>query len=132
MAPLRRRLTAELMSATFRLLKTISFAMLMQTMEERPTETRLDFLEKRMDERFDHVGAELTRIDNRFDQVDAEFTRIDKRFDQVTENFARVDTDIRELRGDVKSVQRSVLYGFITTSGIMVTGFLTLAGLQIF
>src|SRR6187551_225232 len=120
--------------------------MLMQTMEERPSPTRLDFLEKRVDERFDHVDAEFVRIDKRFDQVDQrfeqvdkrfdqvdrQFEQIDKRFDQVAATFARVDDDIRELRGDVKSVQRAVLYGFITTSGIMVTGFLTLAGLQLF
>jgi hypothetical protein len=49
----------------------------------------------------------------------------------VSEGFRRVDTDIRELRGEVKSVQRTMMYGFITLSGIMVTGFLTLAGLQV-
>jgi len=46
--------------------------------------------------------------------------------------FQRVDADIRELRGEVKSVQRTMLYGFVTMSGVMTTGFLTLADLQIF
>lgn len=50
---------------------------------------------------------------------------------RVAEGFQRVDSDIRELRGEVKSVQRTMIYGFITLSGIMVTGFLTLAGLQV-
>ena len=50
---------------------------------------------------------------------------------RVSEGFQRVDADIRELRGEVKSVQRAMIQGFITLSGIMVTGFLTLAGLQV-
>jgi hypothetical protein len=58
--------------------------------------------------------------------------RLDDLKDQVVAGFGRVDADIRELRGEVKSVQRTMIYGFITLSGIMVTGFLTLAGLQIF
>jgi len=58
--------------------------------------------------------------------------RLDDLKDQMVAGFNRVDADIRELRGEVKSVQRTMMYGFITLSGIMATGFLTLAGLQIF
>ncbi|HET8954518.1 MAG TPA: hypothetical protein VFN18_02540 [Solirubrobacterales bacterium] len=58
--------------------------------------------------------------------------RLDDLKEQMIFGFGRVDADIRELRGEVKSVQRTMMYGFITLSGIMVTGFLTLAGLQIF
>ena len=58
--------------------------------------------------------------------------RLDDLKDQMVAGFQRVDADIRELRGEVKSVQRIMIYGFITQSGIMVTGFLTIAGLQIF
>jgi hypothetical protein len=58
--------------------------------------------------------------------------RLDDLKDQMVVGFQRVDADIRELRGDVKSVQRTMIYGFITMSGVMTTGFLTLAGLQIF
>jgi len=57
--------------------------------------------------------------------------RLDDLNNRVSEGFQRVDSDIRELRGEVKSVQRTMIYGFITLSGIMVTGFLTLAGLQV-
>jgi hypothetical protein len=57
--------------------------------------------------------------------------RLDDLNQRVSEGFQRVDSDIRELRGEVKSVQRTMIYGFITLSGIMVTGFLTLAGLQV-
>ena len=58
--------------------------------------------------------------------------RLDDLKDQMVAGFQRVDADIRELRGKVESVQRIVIYGFITQLGIMVTGFLTIAGLQIF
>lgn len=57
--------------------------------------------------------------------------RLDDLNQHVSDGFNRVDADIRELRGEVKSVRRTMMYGFITLSGIMVTGFLTLAGLQV-
>ncbi len=57
--------------------------------------------------------------------------RLDDLNQRVSEGFQRVDSDIRELRGEVQSVQRTMMYGFITLSGIMVTGFLTLAVLQV-
>jgi len=58
--------------------------------------------------------------------------RLDDLKEQMAAGFERVDADIRELRGEVKSVERTMVSGFITLSGIMVTGFFTLAGLQIF
>lgn len=58
--------------------------------------------------------------------------RLDDLKDQMVAGFQRVDADIRELRGDVKSVQRTMIHGFITMAGVMTTGFLTIAGLQIF
>jgi hypothetical protein len=58
--------------------------------------------------------------------------RLDDLKEQMVAGFQRVDADIRELRGEIKSVQRIMIYGFITQSGIMVTGFLTIVGLQIF
>jgi len=58
--------------------------------------------------------------------------RLDDLEDQMVAGFQRVDADIRELRGEVKSVQRIMVQGFIALSGVMTTGFLTLAGLQIF
>lgn len=53
----------------------------------------------------------------------------DKRLDDFRENvnqrFDRVDADIRELR-------RMMFQGFLVLVGIMVTGFLSLAGLVVF
>lgn len=51
--------------------------------------------------------------------------RLDDLKEQVTQGFSRVDGDIRELR-------RLMFQGFIALVGIMVTGFLTLAGLIVF
>jgi len=51
--------------------------------------------------------------------------RLDDLNQRVTEGFQRVDADIRDLR-------RMMFQGFMTMTGIMITGFVTLAGLQIF
>lgn len=51
--------------------------------------------------------------------------RLDDLKDQMVLGFQRVDADIRDLR-------RMMFQGFMTMTGVMVTGFLTLASLQIF
>jgi hypothetical protein len=51
--------------------------------------------------------------------------RLDDLNQRVSEGFQRVDADMRDLR-------RMMFQGFITMMSVMVTGFLTLAGLQIF
>ncbi|HEU4706263.1 MAG TPA: hypothetical protein VFS64_03645 [Solirubrobacterales bacterium] len=57
---------------------------------------------------------------------------MDQRFNEVDKRLDRVDADLREVRGTLDSVQRTMVHGFIAMSGIMATGFLTLAGLQVF
>ena len=120
-----------------RLSQTISFAMLMQTMEGRPTDRGVEELAERMDERFDlvdarfelvdkrfdDVSAEFQRIDKRFDDVSAEFHRIDKRFDAVSAEFQRIDSrfqnveaDIREIRGDLESKTEKIRSELQSTS----------------
>jgi hypothetical protein len=51
--------------------------------------------------------------------------RLDDLKEQMVPGFHQVDADIRDLR-------RMMFQGFMTMTGVMVTGFLTLAGLQIF
>jgi len=51
--------------------------------------------------------------------------RLDDLKEQMVAGFERVDAAIRDLR-------RMMFQGFMTMTGVMVTGFLTLAGLQIF
>lgn len=51
--------------------------------------------------------------------------RVDERFDSIDTRFDRVGADIRELR-------QTMVHGFFVLIGIMLTGFLTLAGLMVF
>ena len=51
--------------------------------------------------------------------------RLDDLKEQMVAGFQRVDADIRDLR-------RMMFQGFIALVGIMLTGFLTLAGLIVF
>jgi hypothetical protein len=51
--------------------------------------------------------------------------RLDDLNQRVSEGFQRMDADIRDLR-------RMMFQGFMTMTGTMVTGFLAIAGLQIF
>jgi hypothetical protein len=72
------------------------------------TDKRLDDLKENVNERFDSVNE-------RFDSVEG----------RMTEGFARVDSDIREMR-------RTMIQGFFVLVGVMVSGFLALAGLIAF
>jgi hypothetical protein len=101
------------------------------------TDERLDDLKGQMIERFDQADADIDRrfvqVDQRFDRVDGEvkegFARVDK---EMKEGFARVDGDIRELRGDVKEMQRLMVQGFIGICTLMGTGFaITMTGIGI-
>jgi len=89
-------------------------------MESRSTDKRIDDLNARMSEGFQRVHREIDGLDQR-----------------MTEGFKRVDGDIRELRGEVKSIDarfdamhRTMMRGFFAIGGITVTLFLALAGLQ--
>jgi hypothetical protein len=61
------------------------------------------------------------RLDEFAKRVDERFDRVDERFDAVDQRFDRLEGDIRELR-----------YGLFALAGMMLTGFLTLAGLIVF
>jgi hypothetical protein len=89
-------------------------------MERRSTDKRLNDLNVRMSEGFQRVHREIDGLDKR-----------------MTEGFTRLDGDIRELRGDIKSIDarfdamhRTMMRGFFAIGGITVTLFLALAGLQ--
>lgn len=89
-------------------------------MESRSTDKRIDDLNARMSEGFQRVHREVDGLDKR-----------------MTEGFKRVDGDIRELRGDIKSIDarfdamhRTMMRGFFAIGSITVTLFLALAGMQ--
>lgn len=89
-------------------------------MENRSTDKRIDDLNARMSEGFQRIHRQIEGLDKR-----------------MTEGFKRVEGDIRELRGDIKSIDarfdemhRTMMRGFFAIGGVTVTLFLALAGLQ--
>lgn len=114
-------------------------------MESRSTDKRIDDLNARVSEGFQRVHREIDALDERttegFQLVHREVDGLDKRmtegFKRVDREIKRLDGDIRELRGDVKSIDarfdamhRTMMRGFFAIGGITVTLFLALAGLQ--
>lgn len=63
-----------------------------------------------------------TWTDGRLDEF---AKRVDERFEQVNQRLDRIEADIRELR-------KTIDYRFFTLMGIMVTGFIALAGQNAF
>jgi archaellum component FlaC len=51
------------------------------------TETKLEALEKRMEDGFNQIDKRFEQVDKRFDQVDKRFDQVDKRFEQVDKRF---------------------------------------------
>jgi hypothetical protein len=122
-------------SETCRLPQTIDFAIVMQTMEEQATSEMIKRLGERMDERFNHVDAEFGRIDARFQVVEADIREL-RAGQKATAKELRAElketegglrAEIGELRVDIKSMQRTMLYGFFSLAGLM----LTFAGFQL-
>jgi uncharacterized protein Yka (UPF0111/DUF47 family) len=96
-------------------------------MESRSTDKRIDDLNARMSEGFQRVHREIDGLDKRMTEG----------FKRVDGDIKRLDRDIRELRGDIKSIDarfdamhRTMMRGFFAIGGITVTLFLALAGLQ--
>lgn len=78
-------------------------------------------------------------MNHRFDEVDGRFDQVDKRFELVGHRFDRVEGDIREIRGEISQIHlslqamnRTMAQGFIGVCGIMITGFVALAGITAF
>ncbi len=51
------------------------------------TETKLEALEKRMEDGFNQIDKRFEQVDKRFEQVDKRFEQVDKRFEQVDKRF---------------------------------------------
>lgn len=101
-------------------MQTISYAMIMAVMaRESWTDERLDDLKAEMSHRFDAVDQRFDSVDQRFEVAEA----------RMTEGFSRVDADIRELRFEMKEMQRTMSNGFMTLSGTMFIGFAAVIGL---
>lgn len=70
------------------------------------------------DQRLDDFTAETRR---RFEQVDQRFDMVE---DQMKEGFGRVDADLRELRTQMASFQRTALQLGVATMVTLAIGFL--------
>jgi len=102
----------------------------MAAMAREWTDNRLDVLSERValgfksvDERFARVDQRFDEVERRFEQIDRRFEQVDQRFGEMNEKFDKVDTDIRELRGEIWSMRRSMTQGVMGICGVMVTGF---------
>lgn len=84
------------------------------------TDDRLDVLSERVALGFKSVDERFARVDRRFDEVERRFEQVDRKIDK---GFDKVDTDIRELRGEIWSMRRSMTQGVMGICGVMVTGF---------
>lgn len=125
--------------------QTERYATIMAVMaRESWTDERLDDLKEGMDQRFDRVEATIkegfARVEGEmkegFAQVDemkegfvqAKATS-DERFTRLDREFEQVVASIRELRGDIKGMQRLMVQGFFGICTLMVTCFGILAGM---
>jgi hypothetical protein len=69
------------------------------------------------------------RLDELSQKVDRGFERVDRLFERVDRRFEKVDADIKDLRGEIAAVQRTMVQGFIALTAAMLTGFGGLAAL---
>ena len=79
----------------------------------------LNMRESWADERLDDFAE---HVDHRFDQVDRRFEEIDRRFDAV-------DMRLDRLEGQMSSLQRAVIYGFIAMATAIIASNAALIGL---
>lgn len=95
----------------------------MESMRESWTDKRLDDFRESTERRLD-------RIDGRLDAIDQRFAEADKRFEMfeghVKEGFARVDNDLREIRTQMASLQRTMLQLCGGTIATIALGFVSL------
>jgi len=77
------------------------------------------------DSRLDDFAAQT---DRRFDAVDQRFDDLERRMDA---GFNRIDTDIREMRGEIGALQRTILQVGSGVGGAMAVGVLGLLATQL-
>jgi peptidoglycan hydrolase CwlO-like protein len=85
----------------------MNYAMLMAVMErEAWTDHRLDDLNQKVDEGFARVDRDIKALDKK---IDDGFARVDKKIDEgLARVDKRVDEGIRDLRIDMKDLQREI------------------------
>jgi hypothetical protein len=105
------------------------------------TDARLDDFATKVDRRFDEVDRRIDdfskSVDRRFDEANdrfAEFAKsVDRRFGEVDERmtvgFKRLDDDLREIRGELVDVRRSIIQMGVALFVTQVTAIVAMLGL---
>jgi len=60
------------------------------------------------------------RLDNRNQEVDTSLARIEVKLDEHSANFDRIDKDIRELRDEIRGMNRTLFAGFLAVFAAIV------------
>ena len=80
---------------------------MMELMEERSTDKRLDALSNKVDRKFEQVDLRFEQVDLRFDHVDRQLHEVGQRFDRVAAELhglgAETRTEFKALRGEMKA-----------------------------
>jgi hypothetical protein len=92
----------------------------MKSMRSTWTDSRLDDLKSSVDSRLDDLKSS---VDARLDDLNG---RVDDLSQRMEAGFARVDGDIRELRGAIGALNRTILQVGGGMMGIVLIGFLGL------
>jgi hypothetical protein len=72
------------------------------------------------------------RIDEFKENVNQRFDQVDKRFDRIEEDIREIRVEISQIHVTLAAMQRTMTQGFIGVCGLMIVGFGTLVGLQVF
>lgn len=98
----------------------------MEPLRQSWTDDRLDDFRVEVGQRFDAIDRKFDAIDRKFEAVDRKFEVVDQRFEGMDERLARVDTDLRELRGEIHAMQRTMVQ---IGGSMMITFVIGFAGL---
>jgi len=74
------------------------------------TDGRLDDFDRKVDQRFDRIEAEVRAFRS-----------------EMKDEFKAVRGEIGAVRGSIEGVQRTMLFGFITMAAAIVSGFAAIA-----
>jgi len=73
---------------------------------EKWTDEELEGLNQRVDEGFADLGTRIDTLGTRIDTLEIKCDGLEKKVD---EGFVRLDKDVRELRGEIKGLNRGLL-----------------------
>ena len=105
----------------------------MMTPREKWTDERLDDLDKRVDQGFADLKAEMKEgfqrmearfeaMDARFEKVDAQFEKVDAQFEKVDAQFEKIDAQFEKIGDRFYALNRTLLGGAVVIIATLVGG----------